>query len=388
MSEHGSYSTTSRLHSHSHHHQLAYPRDIPYRQQDDLESESSRFRQSREKLSKYQQSSPKWADVPAPLPVCSPPARHAHSLSNRRPKQPSPPTSILPYHPSHAHSSSLSRGPARVSQPTTPSTPPNRVPLTHRVPTSQYSSRLEYTPASPTQGSYLSRSPPRPSSSGRDSRKIHSRRGSRSSPKQKIIPRNQWPPIGKGPRDILNDEEALQKVGTGALEMKGETYQLPHTSEDICRFYATVYVDDKPAKDTVSNPDETLKDISLSFMGAREGLEPSGTLEYPNMLYAFGKSPGTTTLTWFIGMQGQLRSPLDYSDSGVKKRKMKLISILERLKELEEGLDQVRYHISDVSINGADIARSEMMISTTTSTLILLRIRNAIRTRIGIERTR
>lgn len=338
MSEHGSYST--RLHSHSHHHQLPlpYPRDIPYRQQDDLSSESSRFRTSREKLSKYQQSSPKWADVPAPLPVCSPSKAMNHHLSNSRPVQPSPPTSILPYHPSHAHSSSLSRG-ARVSQPTTPSTPPSRVPLAHRVPVSQFSSRLEYTPASPTQGSYLSRSPPRPSSSGRDSRKIHSRRGSRSSPKQKA--RNQWPPPGYGPKDILSNEEALRRVGLGVLEMKGRTIELPHTDEEICRFFATVTVDDRRAKDTVSNPDETLKDISLSFMGAREGKEPWGTLEYPNMLYAFGKSPGTTTLTWFVGMKGQLRSPLDYGDSKVKKRKMKLISILERLKELEEGLDQV-----------------------------------------------
>jgi hypothetical protein len=118
---------------------------------------------------------------------------------------------------------------------------------------------------------------------------------------------------------------------------------LPHTVDDAYRFYASVKVDGRTARDTAANPDESLKDVSLSFMSRGEGSEPDGSLEYPNMLYAFGKSPGTTTLTYFVGMRGQLRSPLDYSDSKARKKKMKLISILERLKELEMGLDEVRF---------------------------------------------
>jgi hypothetical protein len=132
-------------------------------------------------------------------------------------------------------------------------------------------------------------------------------------------------------------------VCNGALEFSGKATRLPHTVDDAYRYYASVTVDGRPVKDTVANPDESLKDVSLSFMGQGEGREPDGSLEYPNMLYAFGKSPGTTTLTYFVGMRGQLRSPLDYSDSKAKKKKMKLISILERLKELEMGLDEVGY---------------------------------------------
>jgi hypothetical protein len=143
-------------------------------------------------------------------------------------------------------------------------------------------------------------------------------------------------------KSIVSNEEALSLVANGALLFRGRAKKLPHTADGSAfRFYASVTMDGRRAVDTASNPDESLKDVSLSFMGLREGSEPEGSLEYPNMLYAFGKSPGTTTLTWFVGMRGQLRSPLDYSDSKAKKRKMKLISILERLKELEMGLDEV-----------------------------------------------
>jgi hypothetical protein len=200
-------------------------------------------------------------------------------------------------------------------------------------------SRLDYGPASPSHGSFSARSPSRPSSSGQDSRARHSRRGSRSSPKQR--PRFSWPPPGFSPKTILNNEEALTLVANGALEFRGRSKQMRYASEGTYRYYAMVEVDGRMANDKASNPDDSLKDISLSFMGLREGFEPHGSLDYPNMLYAFGKIPGTTTLTWFVGLRGQLRSPLDYVDSKAKKRKMKLISILERLNELEMGLDEV-----------------------------------------------
>jgi hypothetical protein len=184
-------------------------------------------------------------------------------------------------------------------------------------------------------------SPPRPSSSGQDSRGARrSRRGSRSSPKTRA--RFPWPPPGLSAKSIVSNEEALGLVATGALEFRGHAKRLPHTADGgAYRYYASIKVDGRRAMDTVGNPDESLKDVSLSFMGLREGTGPEGSLEYPNMLYAFGKSPGTTTLTWFVGMRGQLRSPLDYSHSTAKKKKMRLISILERLKELEMGLDEV-----------------------------------------------
>jgi hypothetical protein len=62
------------------------------------------------------------------------------------------------------------------------------------------------------------------------------------------------------------------------------------------------------------------------------------SLEQPSMASAFGKSPGTTTLTYFVGKSGSLQPPVNFG-SKAKARKMKLIAILERLKEIEmQGL--------------------------------------------------
>jgi hypothetical protein len=211
-------------------------------------------------------------------------------------------------------------------------------------------SRMEYDPSSPLYGSFTGKSPSRPGSSGgfasRTNLSRRSRRSSKSSPKHPPPPpvmRMSWPPPGYSPRTVISSGEALRLVGHGSLEFRGKLVETPLTQdlrEDTCRYYATTFVDGRLAKDTVSSQDESLKDISLSFMGDKEGLEPWGSLEYPNMLYAFGKSPGTTTLTFFIGMRGQIRSPLDFGDSKARKRKLKLITILERLKELEMGLDE------------------------------------------------
>src|ERR1700760_3553164 len=202
MSDHGSYASHSRS--------LPYNRDFPYSHADDI-SESSRWRASR-KDSRFQPHN--WANVPAPLPVRTP-------LSDGQPccLRP-PPSPVLPYHPSQAQSSSLNRG--RLSQPTTP---PNRLPLGHRVlsaPMASHFSRLDYSgPASPTtHASYLSgatRSPSRPSSSGggpeSSSRSRRSRRGSRSSPKTRAL--FPWPPPGLLGKSIVSNEEALSLVANG-----------------------------------------------------------------------------------------------------------------------------------------------------------------------------
>lgn len=208
-------------------------------------------------------------------------------------------------------------------------------------------SRMEYDPSTPVQGSFPGRSSSRPGSSGgMDSRtnlSRRSRRSSKSSPKHTSNCRTSWPPPGYSSRTIITADEALRLVGRGSLEFHGKAINIPLTNNikhDAYRFYGSVLIEGRAVKDTVSNPDESLKDISLSFMGPKEGQDPWGSLEYPNMLYAFGKSPGTTTLNWFVGMRGHVRSPLDFGDRPTRKRKIKLISILERLRDLEDGLGE------------------------------------------------
>jgi hypothetical protein len=140
-----------------------------------------------------------------------------------------------------------------------------------------------------------------------------------------------------------NDMTGL--LGDGALEFTGSAAEFPFSDqqdEDAHRYYSSTFIGTGKRgrcyttdTDLAAGQNEALREISLCFMGRDENMEPKGSLEYPNMLYAFGRSPGTTSLTWYVGMRGQLRTPVDFSrGSEARKRKMKLISILERLNEL------------------------------------------------------
>jgi hypothetical protein len=144
---------------------------------------------------------------------------------------------------------------------------------------------------------------------------------------------------------MLSRSEARSLISLSALEYRGSAVELPFTGNAAHRFYATVSIgpgNRVPAIDAPSFPDRALRDMSLSFMGQQEGEEPWGSLEYPNMLYSMGRIPGTTTVTYFVGMWGKLRTPLDWDDGIGRRKRMKLVSILERLNDLERGLEEVR----------------------------------------------
>jgi hypothetical protein len=128
-------------------------------------------------------------------------------------------------------------------------------------------------------------------------------------------------------------------LANGALEFQGRTKELPFTEGAAHRFYADIFLgigSESVANDKADLQSLALRDASLTFLTPDEGWNADLSLEYPNMLYAYGRSPGTTTLNWFVGMRGDLRTPLDFKDSNVKKRKMKLINILERLTHIQE----------------------------------------------------
>jgi hypothetical protein len=223
-----------------------------------------------------------------------------------------------------------------------PLTPPNRFAPPRRI----YSAPHPVPAPFPPQ--LDARSTSRPASSGRDSRlALEPRRlsggrrpsGARISPKQKRFP---WPPPSYSVAEPLHRDDALDAVASGALSFKGRVEEIPNTDRTAHRFYATV---DSPGaaqsgSDRASWQDAAFKNISLSLLGENEGNDESGSLEYPNMLFAFGRGPGTTTLTWFVGQRGDLRTPTAYG-SRAKPRRMKLIAILERLRELEQGLEEV-----------------------------------------------
>jgi hypothetical protein len=82
--------------------------------------------------------------------------------------------------------------------------------------------------------------------------------------------------------------------------------------------------------------------MSLNMTGAADIQFPWLSLEQPCMAYAFGKSAGTTTLNYWVGKSGTGNPPAKLAGTA-KPRKLKLLHILDRLQQLENGLGDVSW---------------------------------------------
>jgi len=147
----------------------------------------------------------------------------------------------------------------------------------------------------------------------------------------------EWPPRGYEGTSLLSQREAEQLVCHGASSFKGfieEAELAPGTY----RFFAIMTTESDLRSDRAPFDDESFAAMTLSMTGPADSKFPWYSLEQPCMGYAFGRSPGTTTLTYYIGQFGILKSPFKYG-SAARPRKMKLIAILERLSDLEMGFE-------------------------------------------------
>ncbi|KIV98447.1 uncharacterized protein PV09_09735 [Verruconis gallopava] len=147
-----------------------------------------------------------------------------------------------------------------------------------------------------------------------------------------------WPPEGYHKRDGLTLKEAEKLITRGASTFTGYAHNIKHAPEGHFRFFAVMDEESGTRTDRATFDHASFESITLSMHGAPSSRFPWMSLEQPSMAFAFGKSPGTTTLTYYIGKSGSLQPPVAFG-SKVKPRKMKLINILERLRDLQmQGL--------------------------------------------------
>ena len=133
--------------------------------------------------------------------------------------------------------------------------------------------------------------------------------------------------------------EAEKLIAGGASTFSGFSEEVTHSPGQY-RFFAIMESEGNARTDRASFQVSAFKDITLTMTGPADGAFPWASLEQPCMASSFGKSPGTTTLTYYISKSGSLQSAVQYG-SKAKARKMKLIAILERLRELElQGLEE------------------------------------------------
>ncbi|KAF2261642.1 hypothetical protein CC78DRAFT_469879 [Lojkania enalia] len=148
-----------------------------------------------------------------------------------------------------------------------------------------------------------------------------------------------WPPTGYRSSDCLSSQDAEDVICAGASTFKGYADEIPNAPEGYNRFYAVMDSEHQCRTDRATFLKDSYKDISLNMTGPSDSQFPWLSLEQPCMAYAFGKSAGTTTLNYWVGKSGSSNPPTKFAGTS-KPRKLKLLQILDRLQQLENGLEE------------------------------------------------
>jgi len=149
-----------------------------------------------------------------------------------------------------------------------------------------------------------------------------------------------WPPHGFTSESSLEPGEAEDVICSGASTFKGYREEVKHAPPGHYHFFAVMEAEHFHRTDRATAQNDAFKDISLTMTGSEEYPFPWSSLEQPNMAFCFGRTPGTTTLNYYVGKSGSLQQVVQYGAT-VKPRKIKLFSILDRLRRLERGLEEV-----------------------------------------------
>jgi len=161
---------------------------------------------------------------------------------------------------------------------------------------------------------------------------------SHPTPLEELGSDKRWPPRGYSRDEELDPASAEEIVCAGASTFKGYWDEIPLTPPGYNRFYAVMESEHSGRMDRAPLQHSAYRDISLNLTGPADSSFPWISLEQPCMAYAFGRSPGTTTLNYWVSKHGSTYPPMKYGGH-VRPRKLKLLQILERLAKLEKGLD-------------------------------------------------
>lgn len=149
-----------------------------------------------------------------------------------------------------------------------------------------------------------------------------------------------WPPSGYRQDEALSPQVAEELICPGASTFKGYCDDIEHAPQGYVRYYAVMDNEHQSRTDRASFLHPSYRDISLNMTGAADSQFPWLSLEQPCMAYAFGKSAGTTTFNYWISKNGSGNPPTKFAGTA-KPRKLKLLQILDRLQQLEKGLEEV-----------------------------------------------
>jgi hypothetical protein len=152
-------------------------------------------------------------------------------------------------------------------------------------------------------------------------------------------PLTRWPPRGMSRREELSLKQATTLICLGAPRHQGHRRPIPHATEDHYALYAMTTESRGGTTDAVDLHDSMTQLMTMRMQSRDHAEKPWETLEQPSYSFYYGQLPGTITLNQWVFSSSVFPPKLVLRDSGVVPRSMSLESILERLKELREGLE-------------------------------------------------
>ncbi len=153
---------------------------------------------------------------------------------------------------------------------------------------------------------------------------------------ESCIGASQWPPAQMTRADSLGLEEAQRLIARGAIDFYGCYEDMPHGRH---RFYAIVGNGLFAEPDEIVNPpDRFTKSMSATLGDILDPQHPWDSLEHPSMKHSFGDGPGSITLNHWFGTFSDPQLSVKI-DSSMKKREVGYSWLLNRIRQLELGLD-------------------------------------------------
>ena len=162
-----------------------------------------------------------------------------------------------------------------------------------------------------------------------------------NSPKAAKIPI--WPPKGVAEDTRLSRSYAVEWIMRGAPIHRGHRRHVPNGTDDHFYMYTTTadsHAQAQGQKDMVSLHTSMTQLMTMRIQGTGYATTPWETLEQPSYAFFYGRIPGTITFNQWACRGSDFPLYPALRDSGIAPRKMNLDQVMERLRELQSGLEE------------------------------------------------
>ncbi|CAG9938837.1 unnamed protein product [Clonostachys rosea f. rosea IK726] len=153
-------------------------------------------------------------------------------------------------------------------------------------------------------------------------------------------PLTQWPPSGIRPNQELTSQEATQLICRGVPLYQGCKRQVPHASEDYFALYATTAENRAKGTDAIDLHDAMVHLMTIKLQSTDAAANPWESLEQPSYGFHYGEHEGSITLNRWVSTASVYPPSIRLKDAGVMPRPMSLERILDRVQELQAGLEE------------------------------------------------